>query len=372
MFKLAFNIFMDMLEKLKLDTNKRTPTIHYIENEDMFILYIKGIDTWKDYTTILKKDIIEFGAEFKDMDPTQALVEWRLNYLTHAVKITEEVFFNMPEHIFKPVKRIQAELNKDLDPGNDIIDESKSYDEFIVKNFNRWEEKAIAAVDKLDIAKSSQIFEKTFGEFLQSLFNGIQSLVFQKGTRKFINESMKEGLKSAEADTNIDIGISETFTNRVESLADQELNGYTINGKKWHGMKGVTHELRNDILNSVRDGVIGKESRNELKERVKGLFKTAKDSQAERIARTETTRFVSEGKLQGFKDSGVEGKKTWLIVDDDVTSPICKRLEKKYGTKGIGFDERFLDDKTGREFAGPPSHVNCRSTVGFALPNKEE
>ena len=371
MFKLKFNVFMKVLEKLELDTNRRTPTIYYLETSNMFVLYMKGIDAWENYTIVLKSDLIEFG-ESENKNEFEVIVEFRLNYLVHAVPIDEEVFMNLPEHIFEPTKEVFAELTKDLDPGDDIINESKSYDEFIVKNFARWEEKALAAIDKVEVTKSVEIVTKTFGEFLQQLFNGIQSLVFQRGSRKFINESMKEGLKSAETDTNIDIGISETFTNRVEALADQELNGYTINGKKWHGIKGVTAELRQDILNSVRDGVINKESRAELKERVKGLFKTAKDSQAERIARTETTRFISEGKLQGFKDSGVEGRKTWLIVDDQDTSDICKRLERKYGEKGIGFDERFLDDKTGKEFAGPPSHTNCRSTVGFALPSKEE
>ena len=387
MFKLDFNIFMEMIEKLKLDTNKPTPTIHYIENEDMFILYIKGIDFWKDYTMVSKKDIIEFG-ETTGLTPTDALVEWRLNYLVHAVRITEEVFYNLPEHIFKPKVLTRTEgrpgkdgqpfIIKDLDPGEDIINESKSYDEFIVKNFDRWEEKALAAIDKVDVQKLYEskavaitFIEKTFGEFLQQLFNGIQSLAFQLGSRKFITESMKEGLKDAESEVKVDIGISETFNNRVKSLADQELNGYTIQGKKWHGIKGVTAELRQDILNSVRDGVINRESRTELKDRVKDIFKVAKDSQAERIARTETNRFLNEGKLQGFKDSGVQGRKTYLIVNDDVTSPVCKRLGARYSEKGVGFDEPFRDEKTGKEYQGPPAHTNCRSVIGFEFVKEE-
>ena len=370
MFKINFDLFMNILEVLKLDYSRPSPTIHYSENDNRFILYIKGLDFWKVYTMVFKKDIIEFGESI-GMDSAMSLVQFRMNYLTHAVPVIEEVFFNSPEHIFKPRSK-NAELKKDIDPGEDMIDESKSYDDFIVKNFEKWEQRALNAIDKVDIKKGFVGINKTFGEFLQELFNGINSLVFQRGSKKFINQEMKEGLKEAEQDTKIDISISETFNQKVETLADQELNGYTIHGKKWHGMKGVTHELRQDILNSIRDGVINKESREQLKERVKDKFKIAKDSQAERIARTETTRFVNEGKLQGFKDSGVEGRKTWLIVDDDVTSEVCKRLDRRYKEKGVGFDEPFRDEKTGKEYMNPPAHPSCRSVIGFELPEKGE
>ncbi len=123
---------------------------------------------------------------------------------------------------------------------------------------------------------------------------------------------------TAETDTNIDIGISETFTNRVEALADQELNGYTINGKKWHGMKGVTHVLRNDILNSIRDGVINKESRTELKERVKDLFSTAKDSQAERIARTEMSAAFDQVAIVNYQEVGIQTVDVIGCEDNDI------------------------------------------------------
>lgn len=262
------------------------------------------------------------------------------------------------------------ELKKDIDPGEDIIKESKSYDDFIVRNFDRWEKKAIAALNNIEIAKDLDIeVEKTFGEFLQALFNGITSLVFLSGVKKFVKDSMLEGHDAAEKDIDKNIDISLAFDAKVKSLSDQELNGYTIHGKKWHGMKGVTAELRQNILNSVRDGVINKESREQLNQRVKDLFGSAKDAQAERIARTEVNRFLNEGKLQSYTDSEIEGRKTWLIVDDDVTSDICKRLERKYGTKGIGFDEPFLDEKTGKEFMNPPAHPSCRSILGYALPD---
>ncbi len=399
MFKTSFDVFISILEKSQLDTTKQTPTIHYFEDEEKFVLYMKGIDLWNVSTQVFKKDILAFGAT-EGWEPEATISQFRMNYLFHAVPIQDEGSYKLPEDKNPDKKNFLESLQdsgfkfklvqdnpngpkvkKDVDPGDDIIEQSESYDDFIVKNFDKWEEKALAALNKIEFQKyyedesleyQKEVIIKTFGEFLQGLFNGINASVFIRGIRKFIDKDMKEGLKSAEADTDQDIAVSSVFEDRVLSLAEQELNGYTIHGKKWHGIKGVTNELRNNILKSVRNGVIEKESRSELAQRVKDIFKTAKNSQAERIARTETTRFVNEGKLQGFKDSGAEGKKTWLIVSDDSTSDICKRLSRQYGEKGIGFDEPFRDEATGKEYQAPPGHPNCRSVVGYELPGEKE
>jgi len=261
-----------------------------------------------------------------------------------------------------------SNIQKDIvNEGDDLIEQSKDYDEFIQKNMERWESKALSSIDELDFSKSIAYNKKTFGEFLAILFSGINTISFLKGVKKFVRKDMKKGLEDAEAQTNTDIGITPSFTNRIDALADQELNGYTINGKKWHGMKGVTNELRIKILKSIQEGAQQKETRKELKSRVKAIFTMAKDSQAERIARTESNRFFNEGKLKGFKESGIKANKTWQAVNDADTSDICKRLERKYGKKGIPFDEPFLDDETGKEFQNPPAHVNCRSIISLSL-----
>lgn len=272
----------------------------------------------------------------------------------------------------KGKKKIK-EKSKEISEGQDVVDESKSYDEFIVKNMESWEDAALKAVEKVDkiyAENGIRYTKKTFGEFLQTLFSGIKSSPFINGVKKFIRQSMKDGLQAAEADLDMQIGASFQFKDRVEALANQELNGYTVHGRKWHGIKGVTHDLQVKILNSVSEGVQKKESREELKARVKDIFKSAKEAQAERIARTETTRFINEGKLQAFKDSGVKGNKTWNAVIDEGTSEICKELSKKYGVVGVPFDQPFVD-KQGREYHYPPAHPHCRSVIGYALPGGE-
>ncbi len=368
-FKLTFNNFIDKLKKQEMATDRPQPELHYSENENRFVLYFKGSE-WRYFTIMMKEEILDFDTPGEETTKEESIARFRLNFLSHAQKVEEERF-DIPSRLIKPTKEFLLEMTKEIDPGEDIIKESKSYDDFIVRNFNRWEKRAISALSNIEVTKNYDLkMQKTFGEFLATLFNGITSLVFLGGVSKFVKDSMLEGHNSAEEDVNKNIDISLSFDAKVKSLSEQQLNGYTINGKKWHGIKGVTAELRQNILNSIRDGVINKESREELNQRVKDLFGTAKQVQAERIARTETNRFLNEGKLQSYKDSELEANKTWLIVDDDVTSKICLRLQAKYGKKGIPFDEPFLDDKTGKEFMNPPAHVNCRSIVGISLPGE--
>ena len=266
-----------------------------------------------------------------------------------------------PKEKPKPKKNLKKGVEAEQE---ELVDESKSYDAFIVKVMNEWEVQALKAVDKIDISKSlSSPVNKTFGEFLQTLFNGINSSPFFERVRKFVSSSAKEGLKQAESDVGMDIGVSLKFDTRVEALASQELNGYTIHGKRWFGMKGVADDTRDKILEEVAEAVRNKEGRKEVKDRVKDIFKSATDSQAARIARTETSRFVNEGKLQGYVDSGIDGLKTWQNHNPE--SEVCKRLTDTYSGVGIPFNEPFIDRETGKQYMYPPAHPNCKSIIQF-------
>ena len=83
------------------------------------------------------------------------------------------------------------------------------------------------------------------------------------------------------------------------------------------------------------------------------------------IARTETTRIINEGKVVGYKESGIEGGKIVLVAFDNRTSDICKRMHKEYGNNPIPIDENFIDPESRKSFRTPPFHVNCRSTIAF-------
>ena len=208
-------------------------------------------------------------------------------------------------------------------------------------------------------------FVKTFGEFVRDIMNAINTTPFLKRLNKIIKNSMFAGLDSAEEEVGVQIGAGPVFNDRVKALTNQQLDGYTINGKKWHGIKGATKELQLKILKTVENNVREKVPMKETVEDIQNLFSGAATSQAKRIARTETTRFINEGKLAGYKDSGIKGLKAWSIVGDDRTSDIDIRLHKKYGDKGIEFDDVFIDDVTGKSFNYPSSHPNCRCVIEY-------
>lgn len=246
--------------------------------------------------------------------------------------------------------------------GTDIIAESESYEEFYIKQLELWHKKIDGLVG------TSKIGEKSFGEFLSGLFNVVNSLPFTKKLKVFINSSMKSGLESAEEETGIDIGVTENFNKRADFFVDEELNGYTLpNGKKWHGIKGATEEIRQKIYDEIKEGIVNKESQKELRDRVKTVFDGAKNTQAVRIARTESNRFVNFGKLQGYMDSGLSGKKQWIAIDDDRTSDVCKQLDGQIVGLNENFSATYTEGKKTMYWEGqaPPSHPLCRSTLIF-------
>lgn len=260
----------------------------------------------------------------------------------------------------------------EITAGNDVIDESEDYEDVYLKILEKWESQVIKALENAPLTKSntvnltkSDMFIKTFGEFVRDLMNAINATPFVSKLMSIIKRDMIAGLESAEEELGVQIGAGLVFNDKVKSLANQELDGYTINGAKWHGIKGATKELQLKILKIVENNVRNKVPMKETVEDIKSIFAGAATSQAKRIARTETNRFINEGKLAGYIDSGIKGKKAWDAVLDNHTSEICERLEAKYGTVGIPFDEPFIDDVTGKSFMVPPAHPNCRSVISF-------
>lgn len=94
-------------------------------------------------------------------------------------------------------------------------------------------------------------------------------------------------------------------------------------------------------------------------------------TRAERIARTETSRALNEGKRQRFKAAGVE---TVFWVNAPGASSVHKAIAAKY-PKGNPIDEPFLEagetvvgadgtrETYNRDVYAPPARPNCRCTI---------
>lgn len=251
-----------------------------------------------------------------------------------------------------------------IDPGEDVVDESEDYEAFMVRMLKQMEKKVIAAISKVPIEKV--YIEKTFGEFLSDLMNSVNLLPFVKRVKVFVRRGLMNGMESAEEEVGVDIGFTEAFRDKVKTLANQQLTGYTMpTGEAWHGIQGASKDLQIDILKSVQEDVINKVPRKEMIKNVQEVFQGSGFNRAARIARTESNRFINEGKLTGYIESGIPGRKAYDAVGDEKTSPICRRLSAKYD-KGIPFDEEFTDDKTGKHGQNPPfAHPNCRCIIAY-------
>lgn len=264
---------------------------------------------------------------------------------------------------------------KEVDSGEEMVDEADQYDAFLKKKFNLWEKKIFSFLDetvKEEVTEKGFVYmEKSFGDFIQRLFNVVNTTGFIGSLKTVIKAQLKKGINDAEQELTVDVGFKPEFDKQVEILAHRQLDGFYIDGKRWNGLKGVANDVQKEISELVKEGINEKKGlhtiKNEIREtmnkysggKVKGKVT---EGRAMKIARTESTRFHNQAKLTAYKESGLKGKKVWDSFFDNRTSSECKELNGQRA----GLNEMFkLAD--GREFESPPSHPNCRSTVRFEL-----
>jgi len=258
-----------------------------------------------------------------------------------------------------------------IDSGEDIVEEADDYASFLDKNFSQWETKVLSFVDsslKEELHKDYEIIDKKLGEFLSRLFNVINTAKFFTGLKAVIKSTLKDGVTDTEKELNVDIGFSLGMDKQSEILANRQLDGFYIEGKRWAGLKGVAHDAQHEISEIVRDGIVNGEAIKDIKSKIKNYMTSLKggeingevtEGRAMRIARTESNRFFNYAKTQAYKESGVVSKRKWDAFLDNRTSDICERLNGQE----VGLDEPFVDPVTGIAYDQPPAHPNCRSRI---------
>lgn len=240
--------------------------------------------------------------------------------------------------------------------------------------YSEWGGKVLKALEGLKIGKAiisdeqkvGAFINKNIGDLLNSLFEVVDENEFKESVQGYVKKGMIGGLEKAEEELGLDIGVSPLFSDQVKSLTDQQFNGYTIDGKQWPGIKGINNRLRDDVLDTIRDGVVNLKSRKAIVDDVKTLFSKASDSQASRIANTESNRFFNQGKLSGMASSGLKGLKKWNALPGEC--PLCDALANDY-KGGIPYGQPFVSK--GKEVMAPPLHPNCRCAVGFVWKGGE-
>lgn len=241
----------------------------------------------------------------------------------------------------------------------DVREESDDYEEFYINQIKSWKKQVLKELEKQDIGKSLSDFKK----ILDKIIN-LKKFITQ--LPKIIKRSFKESIDTVEKELNVQIGYRPSFDKKVETLARQQLTGYTIDGQKWYGIKGVTDEQSQTIYDIVSDGVKNKKSQKEISKEISTQFDEIMPTRAKMITQTETTRFLNESKIEAYKESKIKGYKTWNAVMDNKTADLDRRLHIKYNKKGIPFDDEFIDDVTGKSFKVPPTRSRCRCVIGFS------
>lgn len=259
----------------------------------------------------------------------------------------------------KQNKSIDKSLQEDNE--EDYWTQAENYSELIERMYNTWEKRIIGAVGKINKGFEAPVIEKTLGEFIQRMTNGMTTIEFYNLIKRAVKKTMGIGLESAEKELEMNVTPSELFSRKAEAYAEQEFNGYTLpDGKKWHGISGASKELQMKILNNIKTGLENKESTDDLKKRIQSIFEETRNGQAMTIARTESNRFVNEGKLLGYKESGLELKKKWVTFEDKHTCEVCRSLDGQT----VGLNEPFRSKK-GMDIMIPPcgTHPNCRCFI---------
>jgi len=328
------------------------------------------------------KEVKQEGAEKKDKDDNP-----------NAKKVKKAASFDSntggegtPGSAFNQTTPEKKKIKDEKKPLEVIDTEYKGYSDYLEGVFKKCKKKIkkyvetelkeetfckgmTISADKGKSLKKSYTFNKSFSGFLSKMINTLFKTTFSdkfyNDIEKYIKKDLKIGIKDAEEALQKEIIVKDIDTQAL-LLTDQQIQGYTLwNGNKFVGIKGAVDSVQKQIINNLNQA-IGKEdvSMSDLTKAVDDAW-TGNDGIDEyrtlRIARTETSRIINKGKLQGAHDSGLEVKKKWVGYPG--MCPICEELSKQ---APIELDEWFVhgDDKVQH----PPIHPNDR--CGIKLVNK--
>lgn len=139
----------------------------------------------------------------------------------------------------------------------------------------------------------------------------------------------------------------------------------------------TANALREELLEGMENG----ETISQLSRRISGLAEEWQGTRAEMIARTETARAYSKGRIEAWSATGVVERKVWHAADD--ACPFCLKmngtecgLRDTFADKGdvliAETDENYdLQMNIGyADVEGPPLHPNCRCALLAILSEK--
>lgn len=110
----------------------------------------------------------------------------------------------------------------------------------------------------------------------------------------------------------------------------------------------------------------------ELRKRVQGIFKSAEDWRAERIAATEASRAVHAAQVASAQQSGVVAGKTLLLSGD--ACEVCRNIKATEPPGGWPLEAEMAhigNHPTYSSIKFPPLHVSCQCAMGDVLVGED-
>ncbi len=202
---------------------------------------------------------------------------------------------------------------------------------------------------------------KSIQDLIQKVKSVLNMDAVKNVTRAVITASFLSSAKKAEKDINV-------FA-PYQYVPDREAINF-ISSYTFDNIKVVSDELVADLQREFKMAFMNGEGSDKIAERVKKVFDSS-ENRAKTIARTETSRAHSFGKLSAWKESGFKARKWLLWTNDNRTSDITKALHSKYGSseKAIPLNENFkMSIKVGKKMViidqqAGPFHPNERCAL---------
>jgi HK97 family phage portal protein len=239
----------------------------------------------------------------------------------------------------------------------------------LVKGLQGWYE---SAASKVAVGDDLSVSLSALTDDLEKRLFGTLSKVFQSGGQQGLSELAEvdggaELLEQSGLSFDVVPEQAIAFLKRYTvKLADSTVSALeaTLGQEARAAIEGLSEQ--------IADGMSQGEALSAVTSRVKDSLQLDASWRAERIARTETSRAYSAGKVQAWKEAGVKRKRFLLAPD---SCPICKGFASQFN-EAHDIDRPFLavgesfKDSEGNEVAndyldidGPPVHPQCRCTV---------
>jgi len=200
---------------------------------------------------------------------------------------------------------------------------------------------------------------------LPELIEKLKSLLNFSGLQVIAHAVIKSEFMKGADQSERDINKVESFNYVPDENAINYITDYTFKN-----IKGMTDDVADKLRGELQRSFMNGEGIDQIKSRITSIFNVG-ENRAEMIARTETTRAHSFGKLSAYQQSGVKAHKWLLWTDDNRTSAITKSLHSKYGSpeKAIPLNDNFKTQvKVGKKTviidqAAPPFHISDRDEL---------